>query len=42
MKYTALGGAGEVGASCHLLQVAGKNILIDSGLRPNRPVAGAA
>ncbi|MEO2002980.1 MAG: MBL fold metallo-hydrolase [Candidatus Poribacteria bacterium] len=36
MKYTALGGAGEVGASCHLLQVAGKNILIDSGLRPNR------
>jgi Cft2 family RNA processing exonuclease len=36
MKYTALGGAGEVGASCHLLQIAGKNILIDSGLRPNR------
>ena len=36
MKYTALGGAGEIGASCHLLQIAGKNILIDSGLRPNR------
>ncbi len=31
-----MGGAGEVGASCHLLQIAGKNIVIDSGLRPNR------
>ncbi|GIX07731.1 MAG: hypothetical protein KatS3mg115_2134 [Candidatus Poribacteria bacterium] len=36
MRYTALGGAYEVGASCHLLQIAGKNIVLDAGLRPNR------
>ncbi|MDA1193422.1 MAG: MBL fold metallo-hydrolase [Candidatus Poribacteria bacterium] len=36
MQYTSLGGAFEVGASCHLLQVDGRNIVIDSGLRPNR------
>jgi Cft2 family RNA processing exonuclease len=36
MLYTPLGGAHEVGASCHLLQIADRNILIDSGLRPNR------
>lgn len=36
MKYTALGGAYEVGASCHLFQVDGRNLLVDAGLRPNR------
>src|SRR5260370_10314727 len=36
MKFTALGGANEVGASCSLLQVAGRNILVDAGVRVNR------
>lgn len=36
MKYTSLGGAYEVGASCHLIQLDGRNILLDAGLRPNR------
>jgi Cft2 family RNA processing exonuclease len=35
MLFTALGGAYEVGASCHLLQIAGRNILLDAGLRPS-------
>ena len=35
MKFTALGGANEV-ASCSLLQVAGRNILVDAGVRVNR------
>ena len=33
MKYVFLGGAGEVGASCLLISVADRNILIDCGLR---------
>ena len=36
MKFTPLGGANEVGASCSLLQVAGRNILVDAGIRVNR------
>jgi Cft2 family RNA processing exonuclease len=36
VKFTPLGGAYEVGASCSLLQVAGKNILVDAGVRVNR------
>jgi uncharacterized protein len=36
MQFTALGGANEVGASCSLLQVAGRNILVDAGIRVNR------
>ena len=36
MKFTALGGGMEVGASCYLLQIAGKNILLDAGIRVNR------
>ena len=36
MKYIFLGGAGEVGASCLLIKVAGRNILIDCGVRVNR------
>ena len=35
MKYVFLGGAGEVGASCMLLSVGEKNILIDAGVRVN-------
>lgn len=33
MKITFLGGANEVGASCTLLEVAGKRILVDAGIR---------
>ena len=33
MKLTFLGGANEVGASCTLLEVAGKRILVDAGIR---------
>ncbi len=33
MKVIFCGGAGEVGASCYLLQVRGKNILLDCGIR---------
>jgi len=36
MQLTPLGGAAEVGASCMLLQIAGKNILLDAGIRVNR------
>lgn len=36
LKFIALGGAGEVGASCYLLEIAGKKILLDAGLRVNR------
>lgn len=36
LKFIALGGAGEVGASCYLLEIAGKNILLDAGIRVNR------
>ena len=36
MQFTAFGGAAEVGASCVLLQIADKNILIDAGIRVNR------
>lgn len=36
MQMTALGGAAEVGASCFLLQIADKNILLDAGIRVNR------
>lgn len=33
MRLTFLGGANEVGASCTLLEVAGKRILVDAGIR---------
>ena len=33
MKYVFLGGAGEVGASCLLISVADRKILIDCGMR---------
>lgn len=33
MKITFLGGADEVGASCSLLEIAGKKILVDAGIR---------
>ena len=35
MKFMALGGAREVGASSSLLNIGGKNILIDCGIRMN-------
>lgn len=33
MKLTFCGGAGEVGASCYLISIDGKNILLDCGIR---------
>ncbi len=33
MKLTILGGADEVGASCTLIEIAGKKILVDAGIR---------
>ncbi len=33
MKITFLGGADEVGASCTLVEIAGKKLLIDAGIR---------
>ena len=33
MKITFLGGADEVGASCSLIEIAGKKILVDAGIR---------
>lgn len=33
MKYIALGGGSEVGASCNLLHIDGKKILLDAGIR---------
>ena len=33
MKLTFLGGADEVGASCTLVEIAGKKILVDAGIR---------
>ncbi len=33
MKLTFLGGADEVGASCTLIEIAGKKILVDAGIR---------
>jgi len=36
MKLHFLGGANEVGASCLMLEVAGKKILVDAGMRMNR------
>ena len=34
MKLTFIGAAHEVTGSCHFLQAAGKNILIDYGMEP--------
>ncbi len=35
MKITFLGGADEVGASSTLIEIAGKRILVDAGIRPS-------
>jgi len=35
MRLTFLGGADEVGASCILLEIGGKRLLIDAGVRPS-------
>jgi predicted metal-dependent RNase len=37
MKVSFCGGAGEVGASCILLQIGGKNLVLDAGIRMNAP-----
>lgn len=34
MKITFLGGADEVGASCLLIEIAGRRLLVDAGIRP--------
>jgi Cft2 family RNA processing exonuclease len=40
LKYTALGGGNEVGASCNLLQLNGTNFLLDAGIRMGAGEAG--
>lgn len=42
MKITFLGGADEVGASGTLVEIAGKRILIDCGIRPSRKAQTSA
>jgi predicted metal-dependent RNase len=37
MKVIFCGGAGEVGASCILVKIGGKNIVLDAGIRMNAP-----
>jgi predicted metal-dependent RNase len=37
MQVIFCGGAGEVGASCILLKIDGKNIVLDAGIRMNAP-----
>jgi Cft2 family RNA processing exonuclease len=40
MRITFLGGADEVGASSQLLEIAGKRILVDCGIRPSPKARG--
>lgn len=40
MKITFLGGADEVGASSTLLEISGKHILVDCGIRPSPKARG--
>ena len=40
MKITFLGGADEVGASSTLLEIGGKHILVDCGIRPSPRARG--
>lgn len=42
MRFHFLGGASEVGASCTVLEVAGKRLLIDAGVRMRTQRAGSA
>jgi len=35
VEYIPLGGAGEVGASCGLLRIGNRRVLIDAGMRPS-------
>jgi Cft2 family RNA processing exonuclease len=37
MKLTFLGGADEVGASCTLVEVAGRKLVVDCGIRLSGP-----
>ncbi|HSH01939.1 MAG TPA: MBL fold metallo-hydrolase [Anaerolineae bacterium] len=41
MNITFLGGADEIGASSILIEVAGRQILVDAGMRPNKQGAAA-
>jgi predicted metal-dependent RNase len=41
MKITFLGGADEVGASSTLIEIGGKRILVDAGMRPSPRVRWA-
>jgi Cft2 family RNA processing exonuclease len=36
MKFLPLGGAGDIGASCYYMNIAGTGIIIDAGLHPQR------
>ncbi len=36
IKFTALGGAGEIGANCYYLNIDGTGILLDSGQHPRK------
>jgi len=38
VEYLPLGGAGEVGASCGLLRIGDRRVLIDAGMRPSARV----
>lgn len=38
LRYYALGGAEEIGASAYVLELAGHRILIDAGIRVGRPI----
>jgi len=38
VEYIPLGGAGEVGASCGLLRIGDRRVLIDAGMRPSARV----
>jgi Cft2 family RNA processing exonuclease len=36
MQFLPLGGAGDIGASCYYLNIAGTGVIIDAGLHPQR------
>jgi len=40
VEYIPLGGAGEVGASCGILRIGDRRVLIDAGMRPSSARAG--
>jgi cleavage and polyadenylation specificity factor subunit 3 len=36
LLFTCLGGGGEVGRSCHIIQYKGKTIMLDAGMHPGK------